>query len=1671
MLGKFRILSIVLTVVMAFTVTYQMPSFAYNTDDNLQPSVEQDNEEKSPDTGESVENQSVENQSEEPESGDDVFVMAQSAPESNVWDGKTVDISWYDPAKKEYDISTGAQLAGLAAIVNGWYDQNLVLYGDAKYIEHAEIPNFPLIGYAGGGTSGTVYKGLSENDFMGKTVHIRKDIDMSKGNYMPIGGKYTMQDKNGTQFVEGTETPDGETGNAHFIEAYFNGILDGHGHTITINCDRYTKSGFAYSMAAGLVGYLGDLNTNEGDRDYSEYGITTQTKMKDGWIPTVRNVTVKGKVHARRMVGGVVGRVGETTNGVIIENCANHANVSNTDAKGVGGIVGAGWGTGEITNCYNTGEIKTTYNTCPVGGICAENSGMNIYNCYNTGKIIGKYSRGIGGHESGTYTVANCYSLKGCDGDPASNGWYRGTASNISIDVQVKTADEMKGIADDLNSGGDFQNNYVCDIFESSAEYPVLYFEKSREKCDSKCTVSFDNSKIANGDINLKLNGKPVLSGTQVPYGSVIRLSETHDGGYILDYYTAKTNAYTGRLNGNMCTVTEDLEIGASIVKLLKGRIELADHGKVYTLSASKSGTDPEDYSNTRHLNLIDGDMIFQKDVIKVKAVLDRDAVPKDTGREYSGEFEYSYTYTDADGNPLVGVTQPEPNKTGRIVVDNKIGENVNNKLIITARPETRVKTWQSYGDTSWYYDGDDEYVIEDADDLAGLAYLVNIEGKTFRGETVSIPSGTTISLKDSDGTPGPTMWPGIGLSEDRCFQGTFNGNGSTITDMIAGDESSDFTGLFNYCNGATIRNLTVRGNVKSASGAGGIAGACNETEIINCINFAKIEGGAEAVAGGMAGQMRASSVSACINRGGITGGTGSGGIVGDAYIAQDDSVNNLTDCTNYAYVKSFGYDDAAGSQVGYIGRRGTGGIAGECYGNVSGCANYGDVYSLDKYTGGIAGYSSYGMENAAFVIKNSYNRGKVTAKSTQAGTAVGGIFGYAQKIDMNNVYNSGQVIKSDGEGVKAGGIVGEQFRSIQAKINNAYWLEGTCDTGINYSGAGTSDVIIVPCKTEAEMKANTFATLLKANDASSDYVAVPNGYPEFGRIGSNDSFEKMWTVTYVDYDDPTAEKGTVTVNNHGSVGLIQPEEAEWAKYEFYDENGNRWDGKDIISDTTVKVKTLDGKNAEIFNVTFVANGEEVEKVTFSKATAAAVEAPDMPVDAAGNIGGREGYVGTWPDFQLTGRDTTVRASYKQAADKVLKVKKVKEITESGYYNLGGSSTGTITIKSGVNATIDGSNGKCTDLNIVMEEGSTLNAKALNISCEKHSTLTMNKNCRLNLIGKNNRIEGACTEADNKVPAVIVKGDSVIGSDETGKGCLEITSETGNTSIYIDGSATLTLAAGNLNLYKESKIGFNGGMLYAPGGTFRITGGCFNGAADSDNLHTIKVKHFEMSGGDALISAHDAKEALVAETMDVTGGNMKVKSADYAQDEADKSEKNRTYYSGVDSIDCPAWTDTHTLYRENTSGLGKPYVVYVDGEVYYEGTGLTLDYEIDEYSFVKNRDKSLYIWLDKEAHEIITTKPGVDINDEEAMRGYDVNIGAASVDVVLTGTRSYSKSDYKAVATYDDQGNMLDFNYKRITDNSPIDINEPGSAALIKIFILEDINTLIPRMPSSSYEQ
>ena len=150
----------------------------------------------------------------------------------------------------------------------------------------------------------------------------------------------------------------------------------------------------------------------------------------------------------------------------------------NTDSKGVGGICGSAWGAGTIRGCYNTGTISTTY-TCPAGGILGTNEGMDVYNCYNAGRIDtngAQNGRGIGVHDTGSYTVAGCWYLTGCDDDPASNGYYKGTSRKISVSV---TAADQKTLQSDtviaaLNANGAV---FTQDTAGKNGGYPVLWFE------------------------------------------------------------------------------------------------------------------------------------------------------------------------------------------------------------------------------------------------------------------------------------------------------------------------------------------------------------------------------------------------------------------------------------------------------------------------------------------------------------------------------------------------------------------------------------------------------------------------------------------------------------------------------------------------------------------------------------------------------------------------------------------------------------------------------------------------------------------------------------------------------------------------------------------------------------------------------------------------------------------------------------------------------------------------------------------------------------------------------------------------------------------------------------------------------------------------------------------
>ena len=378
---------------------------------------------------------------------------------SPVWNG-AIDVSWFDPGAYEYYIGTPAQLAGLAALVNGLHNSTTYYVGDTDYIRVLKDSNNDSDGPMGQNLS-TAEHYYGKYNFTGKTIYLTADINMggSSQNYMPIGGQYLMVKNDSTTKIGSS----------------FCGTFDGQGHTVSnIYCDRHCSTGnYGDGSSVGLIGRLG---VHDGD--------------PASWRPhepTVRNVAVSGSIHGNRSVGGIVGKIGKTSanngdgsRGGIIENCANFANVSNTDAKGCGGIIGAGWNGGLIKNCYNAGNISTTYG-CPTGGISGSNE-IIIENCFNVGNITAitdRYAMAIGTNNGGGSQIS-AYWLTGS----AAGGGYYGAIGSTSYALE-KTEEYMKSdeFVTLLNENAG-KNVFSAD-FESASQrinrgFPILSWQGGR---------------------------------------------------------------------------------------------------------------------------------------------------------------------------------------------------------------------------------------------------------------------------------------------------------------------------------------------------------------------------------------------------------------------------------------------------------------------------------------------------------------------------------------------------------------------------------------------------------------------------------------------------------------------------------------------------------------------------------------------------------------------------------------------------------------------------------------------------------------------------------------------------------------------------------------------------------------------------------------------------------------------------------------------------------------------------------------------------------------------------------------------------------------------------------------------------------------------------------------
>lgn len=274
------------------------------------------------------------------------------------------------------------------------------------------------------------------------------------------------------------------------------------------------------------------------------------------------------------------------------------------------------------------------------------------------------------------------------------------------------------------------------------------------------------------------------------------------------------------------------------------------------------------------------------------------------------------------------------------------------------------------------------------------------------------------IDLTGIDWTPiGSRFYPGFELG----FDGTYDGNGYLINNLIIGSSSTpknggDQTqaGLFGAIKyNAILKNISVTVDIHTdgVTNVGGLVGYSeSDGTVSNCSvgGSILIKGEDTNEVGGLIGYVSNTSISECSSNVTITVedyANKVGGLIGShgRY-----SYNKLGNISNSIFTGAVN-----GGNSSY-----TGGITGTSYGNVFiiNSINAGSVTAVRGNVGGIAGK----IHNN---IANCYNVGSVS-NSGNSSNKVGGIVGFIDSGYVKNCYNSGTV--SNPGGAIAGALVAD---------------------------------------------------------------------------------------------------------------------------------------------------------------------------------------------------------------------------------------------------------------------------------------------------------------------------------------------------------------------------------------------------------------------------------------------------------------------------------------------------------------------------------------------------------------------------------------------------------------------------------------------------------------------
>ena len=204
----------------------------------------------------------------------------------------------------------------------------------------------------------------------------------------------------------------------------------------------------------------------------------------------------------------------------------------------------------------------------------------------------------------------------------------------------------------------------------------------------------------------------------------------------------------------------------------------------------------------------------------------------------------------------------------------------------MTAFAADTMDTWDGTADTSWYDENKTEFHLQTAEQLAGMAKLVNDNTANFKDKTVYL---------DNDLDLGGHEWISIGNGANTAwgsFQGIFDGQSHVVYNLYSHEglksENKDNNnnlyrnGLFGAIYNATVQNLGIENadivipmNDTSTYGKGILVDWMTDSTIKNCYTTGSITGGSyiEKFIGGIVGFLNGNnSISQCYSTAAITG-------------------------------------------------------------------------------------------------------------------------------------------------------------------------------------------------------------------------------------------------------------------------------------------------------------------------------------------------------------------------------------------------------------------------------------------------------------------------------------------------------------------------------------------------------------------------------------------------------------------------------------------------------------------------------------------------------------------------------------------------------------------------------------------------------------------------------